>query len=487
MPNKTAKSNNKKGGSKPGNYAAALSKNKQKPSAKKPLNNCEETPVDIVNEVKNMKIDDKRRQEPTNDKDSKPGSTEKLNIITPNTNLSNKALPFSRASHPQLTVKERVSTEPLDVRVSKALAAVLRHGKMDVKLDAEYGWAKIEDILTTSYFVNLEVTLEDIIRVTEDPWDSQRRFVIEFIKKPTDKNIQNTWNELKKNEDERRIQKIIAKFPQANDSKLFKMRAKEGHSIMLKSKVRELVPLDFDDTMKIPFAIHGTYWKAWEKIRDLGLKRQPGKAYLDFQSGKIDEVDNFEELVKKFSAGSKNNCEVLVYIDLAKAISNGIPFMKNITNGKVLSPGDNHMNIPPRYFVKAVHISPTTGDQIWTESLGQDDSNDSGVSNEVDFYGQNFGVEIDNRLTPNQQRPTPNYQGYQPTHKFIPTFVPGRSYKVAENPCSFTLPSLRQHASNSCSFASMPGPQVFIPRSRQTSLNVNPTGSNKESVGSMRI
>ena len=419
MPNKTAKSKNQN----KGNYAAAAGagkkagtgnngpKNSKKNNPVKNVN-CEETPVAVVNDnLKKMEIDNNTKN--NNKNNSKPGSTEKLNIITQNTNLSNKALPLPRAAHPQLTVKERVSTEPLDVRVSKALAAVLRHGKMEVKLDPEYGWAKVEDILTTSYFVNLEVTFADIIRVTEDPWDSQKRFEFEFLRKPTDKNMASFWNELKKKDQEKaeksengpekdvkKIQELFEKFPQANDSKLFKMRAKEGHSIMLKSKVRELVPIDFDDTMKTPFAIHGTYWKAWEKIRDLGLKRQPGKAYLDFHSGKIDEManDNFEELVKKFSSGSKNNCEVLIYIDLAKAIQNGIPFMKNITNGKVLSPGDNHMNIPPRYFVKAVHISPTTGDQIWTEMLGQDDSNDSGVSNEVDFYGQNMGFDVDQRF-----------------------------------------------------------------------------------------
>ena len=135
----------------------------------------------------------------------------------------------------------------------------------------------------------------------------------------------------------------------------------------------------------MPFAIHGTYWKAWETIRNNGLKRMKGKANLCFQPGQIGNSSNLPELVAKF----KNNCEVLVYIDLAKAIMNEIPFYKS-ANNVVVSPGDLNMRIPPRYFLKAVHISPTTGDQIWIESLGNDDA--------VDTSGFIAGLESSNEV-----------------------------------------------------------------------------------------
>lgn len=117
-----------------------------------------------------------------------------------------------------------------------------------------------------------------------------------------------------------------------------------------------------------PF-FYGTYWKAWETIRNNGLKRTKQKKYINLQPGHLSgDGSKLTDLVKKF----KNNCEVLVYIDLARAISEGIKFFKT-GSGMVVTTGDHNQKIPPRYFLKAVHISPTTGDQIWIESLGNHD------------------------------------------------------------------------------------------------------------------
>ena len=265
----------------------------------------------------------------------------KQNTISGNTTEKKTALKFPRCANPMMSVKDRVQSEPRDVRISKALAAVLRHGKMDVQID-EFGYAQVDCILATPFFQNLNVSMDDLRRVTDDPIDKVPRFELVQTKERVQNGSQNG----------------------------FKMRATDGHSIHVKNF--DLVQMTIDDTMDMPFAIHGTYWKAWETIRSNGLKRMKGKAYLVFQPGQIGNSSNLSDLVAKF----KNNCEVLVYIDLAKAITSGIPFFKsnsNSSNVTVVTPGDLNMKIPPRFFLKAVHISPTTGDQIWIESLGNDD------------------------------------------------------------------------------------------------------------------
>lgn len=258
------------------------------------------------------------------------GNIPKKNMITLNTAEKKTGLKYPRAANQKMPLEDRVASEPRDVRISKGLAAVLRHGKMGIQLDCE-GYAFIEHFLKHSFFINLNVTIDDIIRVTNYPIDSIQRFAI-----------------------------------CSNSNKKMKIRALDGHTVNVKNL--DLIPITIQDTMHMPFAIHGTYWKAWEKIKNNGLKKINKKTHLYFQPG--DLSIGLSNLVKRF----RNNCEVLVYIDIAKAINGGIQFYKSINN-VVMTTGDRLGRIPARYFLKAVHISPTTGEQIWIESLGNDSIN----------------------------------------------------------------------------------------------------------------
>lgn len=100
-----------------------------------------------------------------------------------------------------------------------------------------------------------------------------------------------------------------------------------------------------------------------------------GRSQLYFQPGELGRENQLKELVQRF----RNNCEVLVYVDLAKVMESGIRFYRS-SNNVVMTTGDMYGRIPSRFFLKAVHISPTTGDQIWIETLGNDDCiNDSQI------------------------------------------------------------------------------------------------------------
>lgn len=77
--------------------------------------------------------------------------SEKNYVIKGNTTQKQTALKYPRAQNPQMSVKDRVSSEPRDVRISKALAAVLRHGKMEIQLDSS-GYALVDEIVDHVYW-----------------------------------------------------------------------------------------------------------------------------------------------------------------------------------------------------------------------------------------------------------------------------------------------------------------------------------------------
>ena len=240
-------------------------------------------------------------------------------IATKNQTKKSTSLKFPRASNPNMDVHERVASEPVDVRISKALAAVLRHGKMGFHLDDE-GFLGTNEILTHPYFIAQKCAFEDLKRISHNPVDGIKRFLL--IKD--------------------------------DNTKAFKIRALQGHTVDIKDL--DLLPLTLDDTSHTPFVIHGTFWKAWEKIKTNGLRLQNNRTHLHFQPGTLGKGCEPSDLVKRF----RNNCEVLVYIDLAKALNAGLKFHKS-SNNVVLTKGDKFGRVPARFFLKAVHISPTTG------------------------------------------------------------------------------------------------------------------------------
>ena len=109
-----------------------------------------------------------------------------------------------------------------------------------------------------------------------------------------------------------------------------------------------------------PVCIHGTFWKAWEDMKQKGISRM-GRNHIHFCSGLPSGKDGTV-------TGIRPNCEVLVYLDLKRAIGDKIKFFRD-DRGVLWSDGNREGFIPPKYFTHAVHISPTTGQQIYCEDL----------------------------------------------------------------------------------------------------------------------
>lgn len=212
--------------------------------------------------------------------------------------------------------KRTESWSQKDHQLSRALAGILRHGMMGFQPDEE-GFLFLEDILRHHHF-------KDTLKVSED--DLKR--VGELEDKKSNK-----------------------MFELVHDGKHWKMRARAstvtGVEVSLKM------------ANEYPACIHGTWWKAWEDMKLKGISRL-GRNPIHFCSGLIVKDGHVP--------GIRANCEVLVYIDLHRVIKDKVKFFRD-EDGVLSTHGNKAGVISPKYFTHAIHVSPTTGQQIYNEDL----------------------------------------------------------------------------------------------------------------------
>ena len=104
-----------------------------------------------------------------------------------------------------------------------------------------------------------------------------------------------------------------------------------------------LKPLGVEEAKKLPEVYHGTSLSSWSVIRQAGLCRM-SRAHIHFACAEYGSKDVI--------SGARNNCEVLIYVDVCKAVKDGIPFFIS-DNNVVLSPGTGPQGIlPVTYFAK---------------------------------------------------------------------------------------------------------------------------------------
>lgn len=173
--------------------------------------------------------------------------------------------------------------------LSKRLSTVLRHRALELKLPiSDEGYIPIDILLKHQWFQG----------VTRDE--------IEFIVVNNDKK----------------------RFAIDGDQ----IRATQGHSIELKAPI--LTPITIENADEYPVILHGGYFKTWPLIKKTGLNKM-GRTHIHLAKGKFGEV----------KSGVRKSVEVLIYIDLKKALEAGLEFFES-DNGVVLCEGP----IPSEYF-----------------------------------------------------------------------------------------------------------------------------------------
>jgi 2'-phosphotransferase len=91
----------------------------------------------------------------------------------------------------------------------------------------------------------------------------------------------------------------------------------------------------------VPMAVHGTTRKAWGSISVQGLSRR-GRNHIHLAQGVPGDG---------VMSGMRNSSEVLIYIDVQKALDAGFKFFLS-ENGVVLTEGDHHGFLSPEYFLR---------------------------------------------------------------------------------------------------------------------------------------
>lgn len=203
------------------------------------------------------------------------------------------------------TMKSRRNKETsADVRLSKNLSYILRHGAEKLNLPITSGGCiKLCDLLALQDFRG--VSEADVKRIVEN--NDKQRFSLDTI-----------------------------------DGELM-IRANQGHTI---SSIHD------DQLLKrihsAPLCVHGTYMRNWDSIYTNGLKRM-SRNHIHFA---CDETNSNQVI-----SGMRSNVEIKIYIDFDLAIKDGIPFYIS-KNNVILSPGVGEQGtISHQYFQKVVRTA----------------------------------------------------------------------------------------------------------------------------------
>ncbi|EIT82130.1 RNA:NAD 2'-phosphotransferase TPT1 [Aspergillus oryzae 100-8] len=272
-----------------------------------------------------------------------------------------------------------------DVTVSKALSLLLRHAaeKEGLKLDAQ-GYANVADVLAWRKLKSLKVTFPEIVAAVAT--SDKKRFALLHIPSTEAQAQQSTSAEAST---EHGIPTTSAGQDSATETALavsesdldpahFLIRATQGHSIKSVDAASLMEKLSLDEEAKLPdTVVHGTFHAAWPAILASGGLKSMGRNQVHFATGPSVEsvlaqgAQGSKEVTgdhgEKVISGMRRDAQVLIYIDLKKALAAGCPFWRS-ENGVILSEGmvveDSSGIVPVEFFDVVVERKHGLG-KIW--------------------------------------------------------------------------------------------------------------------------
>jgi 2'-phosphotransferase len=142
----------------------------------------------------------------------------------------------------------------------------------------------------------------------------------------------------------------IVSVVEANDKQRFRIdgtgchmmiRANQGHTIKTINQDKLLSRVT--SCSQIPICVHGTYFKSWIVIKTDGLNKMQ-RNHVHMAVGTPEEKDVI--------SGMRSSCELVIYIDVEKAMKGGLIFYTS-SNNVILCEGP----INPKYFSKVIQRS----------------------------------------------------------------------------------------------------------------------------------
>lgn len=116
-------------------------------------------------------------------------------------------------------------------------------------------------------------------------------------------------------------------------------------------------------------AVHGTYHKSWGAIQASGGLSRMSRNHIHLAAGLPGDSGVI--------SGMRKSCEVVIWIDVAKAVAAGMRFFTS-QNGVVLTPGDASGLLPTQFFHSVVDRA--TGQQLHSSSSSTSASSSSSTS-----------------------------------------------------------------------------------------------------------
>jgi len=181
-------------------------------------------------------------------------------------------------------------------KFSKTISYLLRHGALEHKLDIDkQGYVEVKQLLSNNQLQDL--TFDNLKYIVAT--DNKGRFDLKLV---LDK---------------------------------YYIRANQGHSSDVGNKLNDDEILE-EITEPLETCLHGTYKSNLDNINKIGLSKMNRK-HIHFT----------DSLTAK--SGIRHNCNVVIYIDMKRAMDDGMRFYRS-KNGVILSSGINGI-IEPKYFI----------------------------------------------------------------------------------------------------------------------------------------
>ncbi|SCV71121.1 BQ2448_2709 [Microbotryum intermedium] len=203
------------------------------------------------------------------------------------------------------------ATDSDDVRHSKTLSYILRHGaaKEHLVLRAD-GFVRVDDLLKRPKLKGVTfATLQRIVAENE-----KQRFMLQ--KEPKSGGAAPTTEE---------------------EEFEWWIRANQGHSVQVDSL--ELKSIQNAD--QVPVMVHGTTYKLWPTIAQQGLSKM-SRNHIHCATGLFGEAG--------VKSGMRAKCDLFIYLDVPKLIADNIPIYAS-SNNVLLTSGKEGI-VAPRYFKK---------------------------------------------------------------------------------------------------------------------------------------
>jgi 2'-phosphotransferase len=196
--------------------------------------------------------------------------------------------------------------------LSKALSWILRHKAVQMGLTIESdGYILLNDVLALKEFKYY--TVDDVRYVVDS--NDKKRF---SLKESCDK----------------------------DDKIMIYIRANQGHSNKVAKHIDETELLT--KLMEpLPLVLHGTTYAAYKKIKGVGLKKMK-RSHIHFSI-----TEDFIEGNNQQS-GIRSNCEVLIYIDMKKAMDDGLEFFMSDNKVVLCSGVGSEGLLDAKYFENAI-------------------------------------------------------------------------------------------------------------------------------------